>query len=339
MRRYGVHRHSAQDDADDVADFAAEANLAPNVHNTQPTRWRLEADGRVLVLEDAARRLAVGDPSGRDAAVSHGAAIEGFAMASAARGFALDVAPLEGATEHGLRAVARLNLRPGVATADELRGFVAQRRTYRGAFVRPRQPLALDRLAAADDVTLVRAPQEIARLAALNDAASLGVFRNGAYRAELLSWMRLSRRDPRWGVDGLNAEALEMSDIVAAAAGMVLKPGVFETLDRIGAAGLFVAEAGVVRSAAAVALFHRPVTESPLLTGRRFYRLWLEFAKLGLSAGPMAVLADDEPTRATIAREFQIPADRRLITAFRLGVAPSRGLSPKPRLPVASLMV
>ena len=29
--------------AHDLAALAAEANLAPNVHNTQPTRWRLEA--------------------------------------------------------------------------------------------------------------------------------------------------------------------------------------------------------------------------------------------------------------------------------------------------------
>lgn len=324
--------------ADEVAALAAEANLAPSVHNTQPTRWRLAADGAVLVLEETTRRLAIGDPAGRDAAVSHGAAIEGFAIACSARGIAVETEALDQATETGLRPVARLTMKSG-APADELRKWVSIRRTYRGAFVAPVQSAALEPLASAEDVRLVGAPQGVARLAQLNDTASLGGFRDSAYRAELLSWMRLSRRDPRWSRDGLNAEAMEMSGFEAAGAGLVLKPGVFEALDRIGAARLFVAEAEVVKSAQAIVLFHRPVAESPLLTGRRFYRLWLEFARLGLSAAPMAVLADDENARSIIAREFELPEGRRLITAFRLGVAPSRDLAPKPRLPGAELLV
>jgi hypothetical protein len=178
----------------------------------------------------------------------------------------------------------------------------------------------------------------VARLAALNDVASLGVFRDRDYRAELVSWMRFSRQHPRWAVDGLNAEAMAMSGPVAAVAGLVLKPNVFEALDRIAAARLVVAEAPVVTSAEAIVLFHRPDGENPLRTGRRFYRLWLELAELGLSAAPMAVLADDAPTRAIIAKEFQIADERRLITAFRVGAAPARALSPKPRLPAEALL-
>lgn len=324
---------------DDLAALAAEANLAPNVHNTQPTRWRLAPDGGVLVLEDTTRRLPIGDPTGRDAAVSHGAAIEGFAIACAERGIGVGVEALERPVDAGLRLVARLTLSPGGAPIDHLRALVPVRRTYRGAFPAAAQPAALEVLASADDVSVVSTRHGIARLAQLNDTASLGFFRNPAYRAELFSWMRLSRRDPRWSVDGLNAEAMEMSGFVAAAAGVVLGPGVFEALDKIGAAGLFVAEADVVKSAQAIVLFHRPLTESPLLTGRRFYRLWLEFAHLGLSAAPMAVLADEDTTCSIIAREFEIPAGRRLITAFRLGVAPSRDLAPKPRLPAEALLV
>jgi len=150
--------------------------------------------------------------------------------------------------------------------------------------------------------------------------------------------MRLSPRHPGWALDGLNAEAMEMSRVEALGAGLVLKPGVFETLDRLGAASLFVAEADVVRTAQAIVLFHRPDTEHPLITGRRFYRLWLDVAALGLSAAPMAVLADDEATRAIIAQEFVIAPGRRLITAFRLGIAPPAPKGPKPRLPIEALM-
>ncbi len=314
------------------------ANLAPSVHNTQPTRWRLTPDGGVLVFEDVGRRLLVGDPAGRDAAVSHGAAIEGFCMACAARGHAVNVATLTAPTEAGLRPVARLGFDLDDVPADPLQALVPVRRTYRGGFSKADAMVEWERLEGADDVRLVRSPDGVARLAGLNDAAGLKTFRDADYRAELLSWMRLSRRHPRWARDGLNAQAMEMSGVEAAGAGLVLRPGVFETLDQVGVAKLFVAEAAVVRSAAAVVLFHRPDGENPLRTGRRFYRLWLEFAALGLSAAPMAVLADDEPTRAIIAAEFGLPANRRLITAFRLGVAPPRRHGPKPRL-TADLLV
>lgn len=113
----------------------------------------------------------------------------------------------------------------------------------------------------------------------------------------------------------------------------------FETLDRIGLAGALVAEAAVVRSASAVALFHRPANEAPFDTGRRFHRVWLSFTQAGLSAAPMAVLADDTKARESLQADFGIGGERRLITAFRLGVAPARDLAAKPRLGLDALIV
>lgn len=322
----------------EVTALVAEASLAPSVHNTQPTRWRLAADGSILVLEDTLRRLKIGDPTGRDADVSHGAAIEGFALAASCRGFGVAVEPLLGPPLAELRPVARLSLVTG-QTPDELAQPARLRRTYRGAFAPARTGTALDSLERADDVILLRKASDIAQIAALNDAASLRLYRHAPFRAELLSWMRLSRSDPRWSIDGLNAEAMEMSRLEAAGASFVLARGVFETLDRIGVAGPLIAEAPVVRSAEAIALFHRPEAETPLETGRRFYRFWLEIAALGLSAAPMAVLADDPLAASEIRLSFGLPLDRRLITAFRLGLAPRHPTGPKPRLPLDTLLV
>jgi hypothetical protein len=316
----------------------AEANLAPSVHNTQPTRWRLDSEGRVLVLEDSRRRLAIGDAAGRDAGVSHGAAIEGFALACAARGQTLSVERFEGPSDHGFRPVARLTLLSG-APSDPLEKEVGQRRTYRGDFAPLTDTAFLNPLTADGDVILVSAPQQIADIARLNDAASLKTFRNTAYRAELLSWMRLSRRHPNWMLDGLNAEAMEMSPVEAAGAGLVLKPRLFELCDALGLAPLFVAEASVVRSAAAIVLFHRPQAEHPIDTGRRFYRLWLEFTALGVAAAPMAVLADDDEVQAGLKARYGIGDDRRLITAFRLGRRPKPAMGAKPRLPLRQLTI
>ena len=319
-------------DAQTFRALVAEAAFSPNVHNTQPTRWRLASDGRVQVLEDEGRKLPVGDPEGRDLNVSHGSAVEGFCLAAGRRGLTVDVG-------RDCAHVAELTVRPGEAS-DPLAAYLTQRRTYRGKFEGGQAAqAALARLERSDDQIVVQTPEPIAGLARLYDEASLRWFRNAPYRAELVSWMRLSRRHPSWSLDGLNAEAMEMSGIEAVGAGVVLRPGVFETLDRVGLAGALVAEAAVVRSAAAIALFHRPAKEAPFDTGRRFHRTWLGFTLAGLSAAPMAVLADDVEARERVKADFDIGGDRRLITVFRLGIAPVRDLTPKPRLGLDTLIV
>ena len=67
--------------------LVAEARLAPSVHNVQPSRWRL-AGNRLLLLGDPSRAIPVADPAGRDWRLSHGAHLEGLALALAARGAA-----------------------------------------------------------------------------------------------------------------------------------------------------------------------------------------------------------------------------------------------------------
>ncbi len=53
---------------------AGRATLAPSIHNTQP--WRFEVhDGRLDVYADRSRGLPIIDPSGRQLAISCGAAI------------------------------------------------------------------------------------------------------------------------------------------------------------------------------------------------------------------------------------------------------------------------
>ncbi|MEO8685014.1 MAG: hypothetical protein ABI414_09270 [Devosia sp.] len=65
--------------AGDLPALAATANLAPSVHNTQPTRWKLGADGALWLIADTSRQLPIGDAAGRDLRVSLGAALEGTA--------------------------------------------------------------------------------------------------------------------------------------------------------------------------------------------------------------------------------------------------------------------
>lgn len=315
------------------AAIVADAALSPNVHNIQPTVWRRIDEVTVAVMQAAGRTLPIGDPTGRDVAASHGAAVEGFVLAASLRGLEIGLAAPEGGE------IARLVV-AGEATPDPLAPFLTRRRTYRGNFSSDRAVAALDALTlAAPDLTVLRDREDIDHAARLNDLASLKGFRDGGFRAELLAWMRLSPRHRCWTVDGLNARAMEMSGFEAIGAGVALKPGVFEILDRLGLAGALTGEAAVVKSSAAVALFHRQADEPPFETGRRWHRVWLEMTRQGLSAAPMTVLADDETAASALATRFGQPPGARLVTVFRIGQVADAALPPPARRPLADLIV
>lgn len=316
----------------DLLEIAATANLAPSVHNTQPTRWQLDPDGAIRLIADQTRRLRVGDPTGRDLEVSIGAALEGTMIALANRGLAGTVDPGD-----------RLRIVPSAgASPDPLAAEMPRRMTWRGGFASA--PAALSQSLAHwaqqhDDIGLVHEPGDIAAISALNEQTSLAFYRNAPYREELLSWMRLSRADAGFGVDGLSAPAMGMSGFEAFGAGMVLRQPLFGVLDAIGIFGGLMSEERHTMGATAILLFHRPGDEPPVDTGRALYRRQLELSALGLQTWPMSVLADDPAAAAQLTSRHSIAAERRLITAWRVGPLPAGTQVRRERLPVAALIV
>lgn len=318
---------------------AATANLAPSVHNTQPTRWRLD-DGALWLLADRTRHLPVGDPTGRDLLVSVGAALEATDIALAAHGLAIGHLDTPRGANQPLDPIVRLELTPTAATA--LPDTIHRRATWRRGFAPAltTQVQALHGLATArPDITCIAEPAELAVISDLNEEASLRVYRNRAYRTELVSWMRLARSDPRYGLDGLSAPALGLSAFEAFGARVALRDPWFGLLDGIGLAPALVSEATMTRASAAILLFHRPAEETPLETGRHLYRRLLELTAQNLYTWPMAVLADDAETSAELAQRYRIPSDRRLITAWRTGPLPADADPQRERLPAISLVV
>ncbi len=162
--------------------------------------------------------------------------------------------------------------------------------------------------------------------------------RDHDHRRELLHWMRLSRTHSCWSRDGLNAESMDLGQLEAAAARLVLGP-LFRPLDRLGAAAPLLAERPKTESAAAILLFHRPIGEDPVETGRAFYRRWLAIEGAGLAACPMSVLADCPRTNRLLASAYSIPKARELIGVFRTGEAPANLKPERVRLPVTELIV
>lgn len=319
----------------------AQANLAPSVHNTQPTRWRLGEDNILTLLLDTDRLLNVGDPQGSDARLSVGTALEGTRIALGELGLTFGEIDYLTGNEGSLQKVLRVQITPtGEPTARNT--LIQERFTWRGGFLAPKTSVnrALATYCAGqNDALLVNEAFDLDVLANQNDETSLNIMRDKSFRRELLHWMRLAPSHGFWGKDGMSADALCMSKSEAFGAKLVLRSPVFEMLDVFSMARGIVSEKEKTLSATGVVLFHRSVEEDPVESGAAFYQLWLGITKLGLSAWPMAALADDPDAAEAVTNRFNLPDDRRLINLLRVGLSPADAAPKRARLDPKSLIV
>ncbi len=317
-----------------------DASRAPSVHNIQPARWRFLDDDSVVLFRALDRVLPVADPSGHDVDVSLGAAFEGLALALSARRIALSSPEFEaGEKADECEFVARASILATDAPPDILAPWLTRRRSYRGKFLSA-GPDDRQRIAGlvAEDVRLIT-PVALPALAERHDAATWSFESQPAYHAELWKWLRLSRDDPGYERDGLNAECLALSRKEAWLAHLLLAPPLFALLSKLGIARHLVSEAPQVRSAA-VALVFCPLRAVGVFdVGRRMHRLWLEVAAAGLHLTPMSALADDSDSRSALEAQCDVPIDRRVANVFRVGRPPQGAVSESARLPVEELLV
>ena len=329
-------------DRESLAAYVAQSRLAPSVHNIQPSRWHIAGD-RLELLGDRTRTIPVADPEGRDWRISHGAQFEGLAIA-----LAYDALELRLETLHPADLQADGQMQPigtcSIAGSDKISTNhepVGTRMTWRGMFTASSMEdvQALNRLGnERDDCLVISERGKLPDIASLADRAGLHFLRDSAHRRELVDWMRLDKAHPRYDVDGLNAEALNVGRLEARAAGLVLG-SLFPLLDLIGLSGPLISEADKIKCAAGLVLFHRPVGEDPFHSGRAFYRTWLAIERCGLKACPISVLADWPVSRETLTAKYGLAGDRELVSVFRVG-RPAEVVTPiHARLPVNDLIV
>lgn len=310
----------------------ARAGLAPTVHNTQPARWVQDGDV-VSLFCDTNVGLQVGDPTGTDAALSCGAVLEAMVLALSAHQIGAQVRYTghDTAPGQGLIAVAHIALNEG--HEDVLHRHLEQRFTWRGAF--SRDPAELFGWTRAD-ARLITDQKGKDWLAGQNDWASLQIMQSANFRRELLSWMRLKENHPRAGIDGMDRASLQMSDGEARLAPVLLTK-LWRVLHVLGLTKGLTAEAGVTSQTPLIALFHRDINESPVVSGRAYLRMCLEAASLGFAGWPMAALTDHPTTHAGVRGRFGVSSDRRLIQVIRFG-KPTRSAPPRARRPVSEVV-
>ena len=300
-----------------------ESMLSPSVHNTQPARWRLANDGAVELSCDPRAAVPVADPSGHDLLLSCGTALEGMCIALSRHELTAEV-DLTGDRIDG-SAIARVRI-GGPGTPDPLCDAVEKRFTCRGGFA-PVLPADVDHLqswaAGQASVHLVTRRERIQDIAALNDELSAEVFRDAAFRKELLHWCRLRPSHPRWSHDGLNAKAMSLGAFEARLMPLALSGPVFGFMKLVGMDRLLSAEHGKTETAAAVVFLSCLAAASPVLAGRSHYRMCLSLAKIGFSTWPMSVLVDRKTARDAFSREFGLAKTDRLVSCLRVGRAAS----------------
>ena len=270
------------------------ACLAPSVHNTQPWRWRVPHDSVVELYADRSRQLPVADPSGRNLALSCGAALHHGLVAARGHGLTADVEVMPSADRDLL---ARIHLGPGAATqadADAL-ASLAERCTDRRRFTS--WPVPETRLAHLAKVASARGVY----VSPITDVTDRFVTEGLVDRA-----MALQARDPRFAEEQRDwIDRTDVDGLVAASAAPAPhgRPPTHatrfaaETADEMSRAVIEGSD-GLIAVCSAL-----DDQQSWLAAGQALSVLWLQATRDGLSVVPLSQVVEVDETRHALHQE------------------------------------
>ncbi len=328
-------------------DALRHAILAPNPHNLQPWRIRLDGDDAAMLYCDLDRRLPAADPFDRQITIGFGCFLELARMAAAARGVEMRITPFpEGAPQGDregrldARPIARLVFapRPGIPT-DPLFAHVAARRSNKEAYDLTR-PVAREALRALTGNGLdwrVRGttnPRFVEPIRALVLEALDVELGTARVHRETVGAMRIGAREVDAAPDGiaLLGPAVE----AAAAVGLMTR----EALADPGSA-MFEAGARQLRAChAATPAFLWVVTDrndrlSQLRAGRVYLRANLAATSLGLAMHPVSQALQEYAEMADVHARLHrllVPEGGHVQMLARVGHGPE--VPPSPRHPL-----
>ena len=310
-------------------DLVRYATLAPNGHNTQPWRFRLDSN-RIDILPDFSRATPVVDPDNHHVFVSLGAAAENLALASAARGLpgAVRFDPAGG--------LVRFDFERGPPVRSTLFDAIPQRQStrndYDGRAVGTADLDVLAKAAAVPGVDLVLLTDRI-RIDHLRDlvvAGNRAQLADPAFVRELKSWLRFNPR-----------RALETGDgLYSAASGSPalpdwLGPTAFDVLATTDSQNQSYARQ--IRSSAGIAVFVGAAADPAnwVAVGQSCQRFALAATALGLKTAFINQPVEVASLRPELAALVGLPG-RRPDIVMRFGYGPTMPWSP--RRPVAAVL-
>lgn len=218
-------------------DALAYAILAPNPHNMQPWRVRLDGEDALTIFADLSRMLPETDPPNRQIVIGFGCFLELLRQAAAEKGFKADIAPFpEGEPQPLLdrRPIASVRLiRRESATPDPLFAAALSRRTNRAPF--SKTPIGRDAMLPVLDAARIG----FSAGDVYNSVVALG----GATEGPAIDDLRALARDAwkiEWALDRTRRESINVTrigkaEIDAAPWGLSLAGPMMEALGVVGA--------------------------------------------------------------------------------------------------------
>lgn len=322
------------------------ALLAPNPHNRQPWRVKLEGDDALLLYCDLGRRLPATDPFDRQITMGCGAFLELLAIAAAEEGHRTEIVPFpEGEDMRTLdaRPVARVTFVKDGTSPDPLFAQIPRRRTNRLVYEARDVPAdALERLAAGGRAHGVSAMT-------VGDTPLAGTLRDLTWRAherevrtraamqESIDVMRIGAREVDANPDGIVLEGamIEIGRMV----GLLSREKLADTASSAFRQGLdqYREKARSARAFAWLVNDNRSRADQ-LAAGRAYARLQLTATALGLVMHPWSQALQEYPEMADLYAEAQrlLGEGRRVQMLVRVGYA--KEVPPAPRRGLEALL-
>jgi molybdopterin/thiamine biosynthesis adenylyltransferase/nitroreductase len=321
------------------------ARRAPSAHNTQPWRLRVTASDRLVLDWDRRRDLPVVDVDRRGLCYGLGCALE-----AAARVSDLSYEPSGAGDPHDADWYAGEIIVHGVRDETYARssGILAARGTNRGPFLRdPVDPGVLRRMeerAAAHGVRAAAMVDRsgIARLAELTTEAATAQLEQEPFLDELLRWIRTTRHEWDWDLDGFTPETLRLNPVIARVIrALKASPSLRAFARRAGLARAMAAAAGktIEETGAVVLLSHADRSPQGCIgAGRGMLASWLVLTEENLSVQPVNFAIGLEDARARVLEHFGANPEDATTAILRVGYA-TEPPPPSPRLPLDRVCV
>lgn len=296
------------------------ATLAPSVHNTQPWRFVLRADGFDL-RADRSRQLAVLDPGGRQLTLSCGAALAHAEVAARALGLDCQAQLIPDDSDADL--LARVRLPAGNdPSQEEVRKAEAilRRHTSRSAYLERALPAELlEELRHVVEgrgamLREIRSEDDLIELEVLLSRADRAEERDPEYRAELRSWLH-----PLESGDGIPTEAL---DRTRRGSSLRLRDFTLTSPE-----GLREDSPPAEHPAVVVLSTERDTPEAWLQAGQALALLLLHAAQAGVQAQPLGQVTDLPSHRRQLALRLGLVGHPQLV--LRLGYVEAHAATPR----------